>query len=84
MVRRASSTGRVAPLDARMVVFEAAGKAIRVCKSVESYTLPGPPYTQVIRIWGRTDPVGFVRQGFEQVDALTFSKTADSLGDLMI
>jgi D-amino peptidase len=74
----------MAPEDARDLIRVTAAEAIAHCAEIEPFVLPGPPYEQEIRIWGRTDPVGYTSRGFRQLDARTFVKVADSLEDLHI
>jgi len=74
----------MAPEDARDLVRAVAAEATAHIGDIEPYLLPGPPYEQQIRIWARTDPVGYTSRGFAQLDARTFVKTADRLEDLLI
>jgi D-amino peptidase len=74
----------MAPEDARDLVRAVAAEAIAHIGEVAPFVLPGPPYEQEIRIWARTDPVGYTSRGFRQLDARTFVKCADCLTDLAI
>jgi len=73
----------LAPEDARDVIRSVAREATLHADDIPSYVIPGP-YEQEIRIWGRTDTVGYLRQGFRQLDARTFVKTAENLWDLNV
>jgi len=74
----------LAPEDARDLIRQVAREATQHIADIEPFVIPGPPYEQEIRIWARTDPAGYVSRGFEQLDARTFRKTADRLGDMVI
>ena len=74
----------MAPEDARDLIRSVAAEATAHASEIAPYVIPGPPYEQELRIWGRTDPVGYLRRGFEQVDARTFVKRAERLEDLAI
>ena len=74
----------LAPEDARDVIRSVAREATAHVGDILPYVIPGPPYEQEIKIWGRTDPVSYTARGCEQVDALTFVKRAERLEDLLI
>jgi D-amino peptidase len=74
----------LAPEDAQDLIRSVAAEATAHVGDIAPYTLPGPPYEQELKIWARTDPAGYVRRGFEQVDARTFVKRADRLEELHI
>jgi D-amino peptidase len=74
----------LAPEDARDLIREIAAAATSHIADIEPYVIPGPPYEQLVRIWARTDPTGYTRRGFEQIDARTFVKRADRLEELAI
>lgn len=79
----------LAPEDARDLIRDTSADAASAlftaqAGEIEPFVIDGPPYEQEIRIAGRTDPNPLLRQGFAQVDALTFVKTAERLQDLHI
>ena len=74
----------LAPEDARQVIRSVASEATAHLADVSPYVIPGPPYEQEVRIWGRTDPGAYTSRGCEQIDARTFIKRADRLEDLLI
>ena len=74
----------LAPEDARALVRQVAAQAAVHVGEVAPFVLEGPPYEQEIRICGRTDPIGYLQLGYEQLDALTFFKRADRLVDLKV
>lgn len=74
----------LAPEDARDLVRDTAAQATAHLGEITPFTIPGPPYEQVIRIVGRTDPNHLLRQGFRQVDAQIYAKTAQRLQDLYV
>ncbi len=73
----------MAPEDARDLIESVAYDAAIHLEDVAPYVIEAP-YEQEIRIWGRTDTVGYLRQGFQQLDARTFIKRADYLWDLNV
>ena len=74
----------LAPEDARDLIRAVAAEATAHFGDIRPFVIPGPPYEQEVRIWGRTDPVQLTEQGFRQLDARTFVKRADRLEDLSI
>ncbi len=74
----------LAPEDARDLVRDTAAQAAAHLGEIAPFVIPGPPYEQVIRIVGRTDPGHLLRHGFSQVDAQTFVKRAERLQDLHV
>ena len=74
----------LAPEDARDLIRAVAAEATAHLGDIPPFVIPGPPYEQEVRIWGRTDPVQLIEQGFRQVDARTFVKRVGRLEDLSI
>ncbi len=74
----------LAPADARALIRKVAADATAHIGEIEPFVLPGPPYRQEVRIWGRAEGTDWLRRGFQQVDALTFVKEAQRLQDLDI
>jgi D-amino peptidase len=74
----------LAPEDARDLIRAVAQEATAHIEDVPPYVIPGPPYEQEIRIWGPTDPAGYLSRGCQQIDAHTFLLRAERLQDLMI
>jgi len=74
----------LAPEDARDLIRDTAAQATAHIEEIPPFVLPGPPYEQVIKLWGRSDPTGYLARGFTQVDALTLVKRADRLQDLHV
>jgi hypothetical protein len=48
-------------------------------RRVPPLVIPGPPYEEELRIWGRSDPAGYLALGFGQSDGRTFVKRARRL-----
>jgi len=74
----------LAPEDARDLIRSVAAEAAAHIGDIPPFTIPGPPYEQEIAIWGRSEPLAYIRRGFERVDARRFVKRADRLEDLSI
>jgi D-amino peptidase len=74
----------LAPEDARDLVRVTAEEAARHIDRVPPYVLDGPPYVQEVQLAGRSDGVFLLRAGFTQVDAITYTKTAQRLRDLYV
>jgi D-amino peptidase len=74
----------LAPEDARDLIRDVAAEATAHIGDVAPYVIPGPPYTQELIIWARTDPESYTSRGMTQLDARTFIKRADRLEDLLI
>ncbi|MBC7239597.1 MAG: hypothetical protein H5T71_05815, partial [Chloroflexi bacterium] len=69
---------------ARDLIRDVAAQATAHYQEIAPFVISGPPYTQEIRICGRTDAQPYLARGCEQVDACTFIKRADRLQDLLI
>ncbi len=74
----------LAPEDARDLIRATAQEAAAHISDIAPFIIPGPPYTQEIKIWARTDPVSYTSRGCRQLDARTFVKEAHRLDDLLI
>jgi D-aminopeptidase len=74
----------LAPEDARDLIRTVAAEAAAKIGQIAPFTIPGPPYEQEIRVWGRTDPADYLSRGFTQIDARTLVKRAARLADLAI
>jgi len=74
----------LAPEDARDLIRSVAADAAAHIADIPPLTIPGPPYEQEIMIWGRSEPLSYIRRGCERVGPRRFIKRADRLEDLLI
>ena len=74
----------LAPEDARDVIREVAADATAHVNEIDPYIVSGPPYTQEVMIWARTDPAAYTSRGFQQTGPRTFTLRAEHIEDLYI
>jgi D-amino peptidase len=73
----------LSPQRSRELIRLGAADACRRRREIAPFVIK-PPYEQEIRVLAGSSVEGFLRRGFEQLDARTVRKRADQLSDLTV